>query len=412
MRGRSGDRWAALGAVRAGLRPFPPDLEPEYRAARNAARSRYLVPTALLGICCLDLYVLVDLVLAPQVVLLSLLLRLAVVTPAMLAALVVRRWRLRRDPASGVDGPLFAGAAALVVAVLVLIQGTAPGALGGAYFAGSFIVVVFFVTLLRSDVRQAAAGLVAMLAAFGHGQALIGADPVPLQVAALLAVAVAGFFGLVMAGHVETSERARFLAERRERALARERERLIAALATAAVRDELTGLLNRRGLHERLPAPGTPVAVLVVDVDHFKSYNDRFGHLEGDRCLARVAAALEAGSRPGDVVARTGGEEFVVLLHPDPGAPGGRAAQRADARAAAERLHAAVRALALPHPARPDGPGVVTVSVGVALGSWDEAFAAADAAVYAAKHAGRDRVHEAPGAPEAPSAREPHEVTP
>ena len=394
VRGRSGDRWAALGAVRAGLRPFPPDLEPEYRAARNAARSRYLVPTALLGICCLDLYVLVDLVLAPQVVLLSLLLRLGVVTPAMLAALLVRRWRLRRDPASGVDGPLFAAAAALVVGALVLVQSTAPGALGGAYFAGSFIVVVFFVTLLRSDVRQAAVGLLAVLAAFGCGQALIGADPVPLQVAALLAVAVAGFFGLVMAGHVETSERARFLAERRERALARERERLIAALATAAVRDELTGLLNRRGLHERLPAPGTPVAVLVVDVDHFKSYNDRFGHLEGDRCLALVAAALEAGGRPGDVVARTGGEEFVVLLDLPvaPGVPGGTDAERAAARAAGERLRTAVRDLALPHPARPDGPGVVTVSVGVALGAWDAASAAADVGLYAAKHAGRDRV--------------------
>nr|WP_246314939.1 GGDEF domain-containing protein [Kineococcus aurantiacus] len=180
-----------------------------------------------------------------------------------------------------------------------------------------------------------------------------------------------------MAHDVERSERARFTAVRRERALAAEREQLITALAEAAVRDELTGLLNRRGLAERLPAG--PVGVLVVDVDHFKQYNDRVGHLQGDRCLASVAAALTAGSRPDDVVARLGGEEFVVVL-----TDGG------DAAAAGERLRTAVRDLALPHPAG----GVVTVSVGAATGAWEQAFAQADRAVYAAKAAGRDRVVE------------------
>ncbi|WP_432563151.1 diguanylate cyclase [Kineococcus sp. SYSU DK003] len=379
-RDRSGTaRWFT------GLRPFDQDLEHEYRVARNAARSRYFVPTALLGLLLLDAYVLVDLALAPEVLARSLLLRLGVVTPVVLVGLWLRARRLRAVPASGVDGPLVAGAAALVVLALAAVQSSAPGALEGAYFAGAFVVVVFFVTLLRNDVRRAAACLAAMLAAFAWSQNLVGAQAGTGDLAALLAVGVSGFFGLVMAASVEGSERARFAAVRRERALAAERERLIGALAEAAVRDELTGLLNRRGLLERVPQDRT-VGVLVVDVDHFKAYNDRFGHLEGDRCLARVAAALAAHSRPGNVVARFGGEEFVVVLQD---------ARPQDVLAAGQRLRAAVRDLALPHPARPDRAGAVTVSVGAALGPWQEALAAADAAVYDAKSAGRDRVESA-----------------
>ncbi|GAA0302111.1 diguanylate cyclase [Kineococcus aurantiacus] len=356
---------------------FAPDVEREYRVARNAARSRWFTLTAVMGLLLFDAYALVDAVLAPQVLGLSLALRFGLVTPLVLAGLLLRSRRLRAEPASAVDGLVACGTAVLVVASLGVVQHHAPGALGGAYFGGSFVVVVFFVTLLRTDVRWAAGCLTAMLAAFAWGQALVGADSGPVEVAALLAVAVSGLFGLVMAHDVERSERARFTAVRRERALAAEREQLITALAEAAVRDELTGLLNRRGLAERLPAG--PVGVLVVDVDHFKQYNDRVGHLQGDRCLASVAAALTAGSRPDDVVARLGGEEFVVVL-----TDGG------DAAAAGERLRTAVRDLALPHPAG----GVVTVSVGAATGAWEQAFAQADRAVYAAKAAGRDRVVE------------------
>jgi len=363
------------------LARFPGEVERDYQAARNAARRRYFVPTALLGLLMFDAYLLVDLVLAPEVVPLSAGLRLGVVTPLVLLGLVVRSRRLRSEPASGVDGPFVAATAACVVLVLGVVQHSAPAALGGAYFAGSFVVVVFFVTLLRSDVRRAAVCLLTLLAAFAWGQNLAGSRPSADDLAALLAVVISGFFGLVMAAGVEGGYRARFLAERREAALAVEREELLAALAEAAVRDELTGVYNRRGLMERVP--GAHVGVVVLDVDHFKAYNDAFGHLEGDRCLTLVARALAAHARPQDVVARFGGEEFaVLLLDADP----------ADALIAAERLRAAVRDLALPHPARPDGVAVVTVSAGVATGDWTQALAAADTAVYAAKAAGRDTV--------------------
>ncbi|MEZ0492517.1 diguanylate cyclase [Kineococcus sp. TBRC 1896] len=380
-------------------RPFEAPLEREFQVARNASRSRWFVPTALLGLVFFDFYVLLDLVLAPQVLELSLWLRLGLVTPLTLAGLGLRRWWIAARPGSRIDVPLVAGAASLVVGTLAVLQRSAPEALGGAYFAGALVVVVFFGTLLRNDVRGAAGVLVTMVAAFGCGQWYVGSDPVAIQTTALLAVAVSGLFGLVLAGTLEESERARFLAERRERRLAAEREELIAALARAAVRDELTGLLNRRGLLEHVaahPRSAGRGGVLLVDVDHFKELNDRFGHLEGDRCLTLVADALASACRPTDVVARFGGEEFVVVLD---GAVGDDP-EEVDVHVAAERVRTAVRERRLPHPRG----GVVTVSVGAARGDWAAALAAADEAVYAAKTAGRDTVVVVPAAPSAAAA--------
>jgi diguanylate cyclase (GGDEF)-like protein len=152
--------------------------------------------------------------------------------------------------------------------------------------------------------------------------------------------------------------------------------------------DELTGVANRRcfdeWLRQCLAAPGT-VALLMVDVDHFKDYNDSHGHVAGDACLQEIASLLAyllAGTPAR--LARYGGEEFAVIL---PGEDGPGAA------ALGERMRAAVRARALPHLS---GSGkLVSISVGAAAangGSPAALLEAADTALYAAKHAGRDRV--------------------
>jgi diguanylate cyclase (GGDEF)-like protein len=173
-------------------------------------------------------------------------------------------------------------------------------------------------------------------------------------------------------------------------------ERLRAELAEEAVRDPLTGLHNRRHLDRALRAdlasrPRTGgLAVLVVDVDHFKSVNDRLGHAAGDRVLTAVAGTLAAAVRDGDTAARLGGEEFVLVL---PGAGHAQALERA------ERVR---RTVALARHAV-DGGALgavelgVTVSIGVAVcpadgTTADALLAAADRALYAAKAAGRDRV--------------------
>lgn len=163
-------------------------------------------------------------------------------------------------------------------------------------------------------------------------------------------------------------------------------------LRELAIRDPLTGVFNRRHLHDLLDAEldrsrrhERSVALILADVDHFKRINDQLGHVTGDRVLTAVARALAEGVRSHDSVGRFGGEEFVVLL-PETSLD--------EAMAVAERLRAAVAALALP-----DLEGLeVRMSLGVAeargVGSAgaDPLLAAADDALYRAKRTGRDRV--------------------
>ena len=154
-------------------------------------------------------------------------------------------------------------------------------------------------------------------------------------------------------------------------------------LETQAHTDPLTGLPNRRALYGQIEtalAAQPPCSVVLLDIDHFKRVNDRYGHQTGDEVLVWVARQLGAGLRAGDVLGRWGGEEFLLLL---PGtAPD-------DAWAVAERLRA--RLHAAPHPEA----GEVTVSLGVAGAvpgdDLGRLTVRADTALYAAKHQGRNR---------------------
>ena len=176
------------------------------------------------------------------------------------------------------------------------------------------------------------------------------------------------------------------------------RAELSGALRLALV-DPLTGLHNRRSLMRHLQTlVGSPteVAVLMIDVDHFKSINDRWGHAAGDRALGQVAATLGRHVRASDMVARYGGEEFVVVM---------AGATLADAAEAAERLRRAVEQLTF-SPARgpqpdvgraDDPPAGLTVSVGVAALNErcftpEQLLEAADLAQYEAKRGGRNRI--------------------
>lgn len=176
--------------------------------------------------------------------------------------------------------------------------------------------------------------------------------------------------------------------------LRRRVERLLAATQSLSHQDPLTGLYNRRYLVEQAPRlwgqarrEGTQVSALVLDLDHFKRLNDEFGHAAGDAVLQAVAGALSSAIRPVDVLARTGGEELVVL---------GSVEVVAEARRLAERLRAAVAG------ARCQDGHTVTASIGLAVtrpvDGEDPVTALwrlvdrADAAMYEAKRNGRDQV--------------------
>ena len=166
-------------------------------------------------------------------------------------------------------------------------------------------------------------------------------------------------------------------------------------LQVLAELDPLTGVPNRRAFDDHLHAEwnraqraGTPLCVIMIDVDHFKEYNDTLGHVQGDLCLSKIAHACASSlMRSGDYFARYGGEEFVAILVTQ---------NDADLAVVAERMRSAVAGLGLEHPTNVDG--IVTISLGVArmiptqrdhpLGLVD----AADTALYAAKERGRNQV--------------------
>jgi len=168
-------------------------------------------------------------------------------------------------------------------------------------------------------------------------------------------------------------------------------------LAELADRDGLTGTFNRRRLDGHLQRAWQqglreqcPLALLMIDIDFFKAYNDRYGHQAGDEALKAVAGVLaRAARRPLDFVARYGGEEFLVVLYDT---------SRDYAAELARRTLEGVRSLRIPHAASTVAP-VLTVSIGVAYvvpapsRSVDGFLQLADEALYAAKNAGRNRVH-------------------
>lgn len=174
-----------------------------------------------------------------------------------------------------------------------------------------------------------------------------------------------------------------------------ELERLNRELYEQSRQDALTRVGNRLRMEEDLQTTegnvgryGQGYAVALCDIDHFKAFNDVYGHQAGDEVLRRVARILQRTCRQGDVVYRYGGEELLVLL------PG----QKLElAAAAAERMRAAVEGLQIPHPSGGTS-SALTISVGVAMreasseGSVEKVLQEADAALYRAKDGGRNRV--------------------
>ena len=168
-----------------------------------------------------------------------------------------------------------------------------------------------------------------------------------------------------------------------------------------SITDSLTGLANRRYFDDsirneffRLKRSGAPLSIIMLDVDHFKKFNDTYGHVAGDDCLRRIGSVLKAiVKRPSDVLARYGGEEFVVIL-PETEGHG--------ASALAEKIRKTVEYLAIPHSAS-DASEYVTISLGVITAritgqdSPDQIVALADQALYEAKQKGRNQVSVAGG---------------
>jgi len=276
----------------------------------------------------------------------------------------------------------------LCAAAVVLWGAVAPGE--AVLLAG--VVAVGMVYMALMELRPyAEIGLVMMTVAYVGSQLAFGArGALAWQVVGVAATDLA--LGALMLSIRVTTERK---VDERTQALADANDRLEQMNRT----DPLTGLANRRRLAEVLDdawahasATGEPVSAIMVDIDYFKQYNDRYGHLTGDACLQKVAAVLASSVRDGDLVARYGGEEFSVVLAD---------ADLDVAARIAERIRTGIAGLGEEHATSPNGFLTVSAGVATAVGpdggiGKEDLIRLADECLYAAKRGGRNRVAAGP----------------
>ena len=370
------DRWLRFDAA----------TERRYEAEHGAARAQHLVHVSLIGMVVFNVYVLTGLLLMPDLTAEVVILRIFIVTPmsAVLICLLphlparLREWTVT-------IGMLNASA----VPTWLFYTTQSPLA---PHIVSEFVLgMVFGNMLLAMRFRHAvvfSAGIllmavVALLSKTGLDESL--------RLTAMIQLSTACAFTLY-ANYLAERRRCRsYLQETRALIRAETAESFQSQLAQISRTDPLTGLPNRRHLDAQMAewqrGSGT-LAVMMVDIDHFKPFNDALGHTAGDDCLRRVAGVFADLARNPDVFcARFGGEEFTVIA---------RETSAPDARGMADRIVRAIAGLGIAHPARPDGMPIVTASVGLVHtatpGTADaiDLLDRADAALYRVKAAGRN----------------------
>jgi len=253
------------------------------------------------------------------------------------------------------------------------------------YFVPSAVLSLNSVQRLQVSYARVSAALIFILLL----AALVYKRDLPIEITAMhsMIYVICVVVTLNSNALIESEQRWHFLMALREKLRAAESD-------DDANHDPLTGLGNRRYLEKYASclwsvgaAIDRSVAAIAFDVDHFKSFNDRYGHARGDSCLKRIAACARAELREAtDLAFRTGGEEFLVLLPH---------VELETAIGVAERIRMSIEALGIPHEGA-EASGVVTSSFGVAASqvgncSLEALIEAADAALYAAKRSGRNR---------------------
>ena len=257
------------------------------------------------------------------------------------------------------------------------------------------LAIILMFGIFGLTTRQMLGVLVYSLVAFGVASGVVAARDEP-DYPPVVAAAYVGMVVVVLLSSTFLTTRVQSTREHLRRQKA-ELAQALEQIRQLATHDDLTGLLNRRAMLDRMQLEqrrslrsGSPLLIAQLDIDHFKVVNDTHGHAAGDLVLQSFADTVRRNVRDTDVLARWGGEEFVLLLCDTPAA---------DAVALMERLRQAVQAMQVPVP-QGDGPITVTVSIGLARHTPADPLAGtlerADQALYAAKAGGRNRVVPAP----------------
>ena len=357
---------------------FPARLEQLFECETQHARSRHLVGIGILWIALGVVYAIVTPLgpaLGVDIV------RVGVVTPILIVVTFTIWWGVRPFTRE----LLMMLANIIAPASIILIVTFAHGGEVGANRGALTIVLLFITVVVRLRFWFAVTACLAIVAVQVGVPSLLGV-PVPGNVPLVLVTIVTT---LIANYHLERESRLNYLHRLLTRIQGARLAATVVQLQDLSQRDPLTGLANRRALDAQLEAlceRGERFAVIMVDVDAFKAFNDCYGHVVGDDCLRRVAAMLRASlRRTSDQIARIGGEEFAVVL-PQTSVE--------DARIMAERMRIAVFDLRIPHAGSPER--VVTISAGVsgssAPASAAEMLSDADTTLYRAKSLGRNRV--------------------
>jgi len=361
---------------------FSDGLERRYQADTVRQRLQFITAVGIGGAVVYNLFLLSDWLTLRDMFAYVAAGRLLLVTPLFIALLVLgqrltRRWAVETAAAAGT-------VVSSLIPLVAMIYSHSPYRLH--YQLGMLLIMVYCTMIQQLPMRFASVAMLCMLAIQLVTTYLADfADFRIWQANALLFVSTVAL--LLMASYFqERASRLSYLFALRGRLL---REQLLDIART----DALTQLFNRRyqgevmtQVWEEAAARPVSVAVILLDIDHFKAYNDNYGHLQGDACLAQVSQAIQQAAQAQDaLVFRFGGEELLIL---QVGADAGQA------QALGEALRQAVAALAIAHPVLGAGARV-TASLGVAAAmaphtGADALIAAADQALYAAKAAGRD----------------------
>ncbi len=356
---------------------FEPALEREFVAQQSASARRWVRMSTLLalsttlGFAVIDHWVLGFQNPVPDVVRFGLQLPIVLIVIALTSSRFYERWYAS---AIQIAAPLFGLGLVVMAAYAPALQVPLVG-------ARLLLVTFFFYFMLGMPLGVAVRSNLIVVSGYAVAS-LIDAIPGPVAVYQMFALFCANLIGAAGCYALEHANRLAFLERRR--------------LQELASRDGLTGLYSRAAFEERIrdlwaqaARDHQPVTVIMIDIDHFKAYNDQYGHQAGDECLRRVARAIGASAtrRAPDFVARYGGEELVAVLY---------GSERSHAEEVARNVLAAVGKLAIEHLAAGDREQV-TVSIGAATQepplevSHDRTVKLADRALYTAKRQGRDR---------------------
>lgn len=362
----------------------------------NESNRQFNTYGLIFGVILYNLYILVDLSLVPEIIWLDLVVRLVIVTPILLLYFPARYYAIGLRSDAVAHEVLHGLGCMFVVASIMFIYANARTSSASEYYMGIVTVVIYMNTIHRKPFPLAVIGTVGCMVVFIVGMRYVTVTSEVAKLPAIMCSVGISAVSLFAAYRIEQVERRDYLASLREKTLLKQIQSANRELQQLSNTDQLTGIRNRRSFDEAASeasaGSGGPRALILLDVDYFKKYNDSEGHIAGDDCLRRIAGRLRSALRRDDgdrsFVARYGGEEFVVLLDN---------CVTSAALAIGERLRLAVIDEAIPHLNRPDGREIVTVSLGIAVSDDGgeviyDMVNRADTALYEAKRQGRDRL--------------------